>query len=105
MKYEKGSGWNHLFNNTEEGLNRTGLTMLLFSEENSILNPVFVNTPADEEYLSAPMSHYWINSSHNTYLTGNQYNSRSSVECYVRALRQGCRCIELDCWNSNVSIL
>ena len=80
-------------------LNRSALSLLLFSEENSILCPEFVNTPASEEYLSAPLSHYWINSSHNTYLTGNQYNSRSSIECYVTALRNGCRCVELDCWD------
>jgi len=73
--------------------------LFLFSEHNSILDPELVNKEPDEEYLSAPMSHYWINSSHNTYLTGNQYSSMSSVECYVRALRLGCRCIELDCWN------
>lgn len=74
-------------------------SIFLFSEHNSIQDPAFVNTIPDEEYLSSPLSHYWINSSHNTYLTGNQYSSMSSIECYVRALRQGCRCIELDCWN------
>jgi hypothetical protein len=44
--------------------------LFLFSEHNSILDPELVNKEPDEEYLSAPMSHYWINSSHNTYLTG-----------------------------------
>ena len=67
----------------------------LFSEENSVLDPEFINTEPSEEYLSAPLSHYWINSSHNTYLSGNQYNSTSSTECYARAIRQGCRCIGL----------
>ena len=52
-------------------------------------DPDFVNSEATDDELDAPMSHYWINSSHNTYLTGNQYSSHSTVECYVRALRQG----------------
>ncbi|CAN6660045.1 1-phosphatidylinositol 4,5-bisphosphate phosphodiesterase 1 [Trichomonascus vanleenenianus] len=52
-----------------------------------------------QENLDRPITEYFVSSSHNTYLLGRQVAGASSVEAYIRALKNGCRCIEIDCWD------
>lgn len=68
----------------------------LTSAESSYASPIEVDT-------SLPLSQYFISTSHNSYLSGNQLWSRASTDAYREILLRRCRCIEIDVWDGEES--
>jgi len=107
-------------------LSLDGFLRYMLSEDNLVVSMEQYDLSDD---MTHPLSHYFINSSHNTYLTGyflslnfstivskyytrkvhgficlvcfagHQLTGKSSVEMYRQTLLSGCRCVELDFWN------
>eukprot|EP01116_Phalansterium_solitarium_P012906 TRINITY_DN2962_c0_g1_i1.p1 TRINITY_DN2962_c0_g1~~TRINITY_DN2962_c0_g1_i1.p1 ORF type:complete len:707 (-),score=248.02 TRINITY_DN2962_c0_g1_i1:579-2699(-) len=77
-----------------------GLHAFLSSPElNSIAAPERLEKPYQD--MNQPFTHYFIASSHNTYLLGDQLMGTSSVHAYKEAFANGCKCVELDCWDND----
>ncbi|XP_059380612.1 1-phosphatidylinositol 4,5-bisphosphate phosphodiesterase delta-1a isoform X1 [Carassius carassius] len=77
-------------------MSKDGFLIYLNHEEGSIFNPA--HKPIYQD-MHQPLNHYFISSSHNTYLMEDQLKGPSSTEAYIKALIKSCRCVELDCWD------
>nr|XP_016456071.1 PREDICTED: phosphoinositide phospholipase C 2-like isoform X2 [Nicotiana tabacum] len=76
------------------GLQLDAFFKYLFSDINPPLDPKL----GIHHDMTAPLSHYYIYTGHNSYLTGNQLSSDCSDVPIIQALQRGVRVIELDIW-------
>lgn len=83
-------------NKVKNVLGIEGFTNFMRSPACDIFNPLHHDVYQD---MDQPLCNYYIASSHNTYLTGDQLLSQSKVDMYARVLQEGCRCVEVDCWD------
>ncbi|PSS34668.1 Phosphoinositide phospholipase [Actinidia chinensis var. chinensis] len=77
-----------------KGLNLEAFFRYLLGDDNPPLSP----SPKIYQDMTAPLSHYFIYTGHNSYLTGNQLSSDCSDVPIIEALKRGVRVIELDMW-------
>ena len=62
-----------------EQISKEALTEYMLSDENA---PVILDRLDLYQDMDQPLPHYYVNSSHNTYLIGKQFGGKSSVEIY-----------------------
>uniref|UniRef100_A0A672SZD4 Phosphoinositide phospholipase C n=1 Tax=Sinocyclocheilus grahami TaxID=75366 RepID=A0A672SZD4_SINGR len=82
----------------KQQMTKDGFLMYLHQPEGLISNLAHKRVYQD---MNQPLNHYFISSSHNTYLLEDQLKGPSSTEAYIKALLKGCRCVELDCWDGS----
>ncbi|OMO90442.1 C2 calcium-dependent membrane targeting [Corchorus olitorius] len=83
----------HTVKFTKQGLSLEDFQSYLFSVD---FNPPLLDKVHQE--MTAPLSHYFIYTGHNSYLTGNQISSDCSDVPIIKALKRGLRVVELDIW-------
>ena len=93
-----------------ERVTRSRFVAYLMSDSNDLMNPQ-MGKPGYED-MTSPLSHYWINTSHDTYLArfSDGFGTRRKVEnapqtlsvdlqMYTEALLRGVRALEIDTWD------
>ncbi|KAI4306604.1 hypothetical protein L6164_029865 [Bauhinia variegata] len=78
----------------------TRSTLTLEDFHHYLFNPE-LNPPIGSQVhqdMTAPLSHYFIYTGHNSYLTGSQLSSDCSDVPIIKALNRGVRVVELDIW-------
>ncbi|CAH9098182.1 unnamed protein product [Cuscuta europaea] len=88
-----------------KGLNLAAFFKYISGGANSAFNPKL----GIHHDMNSPLSHYFIYTGHNSYLTGNQLSSDCSDVPIIKALQRGVRVIELDIWpnstKDNIDVL
>ncbi|KAF9552821.1 PLC-like phosphodiesterase [Agrocybe pediades] len=70
--------------------------------EDLLQRPSLRVEPVDD---SLPLTHYFISSSHNTYLLSRQLVGKSSAASYTHVLSRAGRCVEIDVWPSKKGLI
>ncbi|KAH8113088.1 PLC-like phosphodiesterase [Phellopilus nigrolimitatus] len=67
-----------------------------FYSPDELLNLPVVIAPAYDDSL--PLAYYFVSTSHNTYLLGDQLWGSASTSSYTHVITNGAHCVEIDVW-------